>query len=48
MFMAKAKCFLGAYSLKLIQTGHCRRGFAMGGMAAEIPVKGEDAANQPP
>lgn len=37
--------FLKAYSLRLIQTCHKRRAFAMGGMAAQIPVKGDDAAN---
>lgn len=44
--MVMGKAFLGAYSLKLIQTCHRRNAFAMGGMAAQIPVKGDDAANQ--
>lgn len=43
--MVMGKAFLGAYSLKLIQTCHRRGAFAMGGMAAQIPVKGDDAAN---
>jgi len=38
--------FLAAYSLKLIQTCHRRSAFAMGGMAAQIPVKGDAAANE--
>src|SRR5690606_38091690 len=37
--------FLRAYSLKLIQTCHRRGAFAMGGMAAQIPVKGDADAN---
>ena len=37
--------FLKAYSLLLIQTCHRRRAHAMGGMAAQIPVKGDEAAN---
>ncbi|MEM9937388.1 MAG: malate synthase A [Pseudomonadota bacterium] len=37
--------FLKAYSLLLIQTCHRRRAHAMGGMAAQIPVKNDDAAN---
>src|SRR3990167_3167521 len=44
--MVMGKAFLGAYSLKLIQTCHLRGAFAMGGMAAQIPVKGDEAANQ--
>lgn len=44
--MVMGQAFLGAYSLKLIQTCHLRGAFAMGGMAAQIPVKGDDAANQ--
>ncbi|PHR55686.1 MAG: malate synthase A [Robiginitomaculum sp.] len=39
------KAFLRAYSLKLIETCHRRRAHAMGGMAAQIPVKGDEAAN---
>jgi len=38
--------FLAAYSLLLIKTCHKRGAFAMGGMAAQIPVKGDDAANE--
>ena len=37
--------FLRAYSLRLIETCHRRRAHAMGGMAAQIPVKNDDAAN---
>lgn len=37
--------FLQAYSLRLIETCHRRRAHAMGGMAAQIPVKGDEAAN---
>ncbi len=37
--------FLKAYSLRLIETCHKRRAHAMGGMAAQIPVKGDAAAN---
>jgi len=37
--------FLRAYSLLLIKTCHKRGAFAMGGMAAYIPVKGDEAAN---
>jgi malate synthase len=44
--MGMGQAFLAAYSLKLIQTCHRRGAFAMGGMAAQIPVKGDDAANQ--
>ena len=44
--MTMDKAFLAAYSLKLIETCHRRGAFAMGGMAAQIPVKGDDAANQ--
>lgn len=39
------KAFLRAYSLLLIQTCHKRGAFAMGGMAAQIPVKGDEAKN---
>ena len=38
--------FLAAYSLRLIATCHRRGAFAMGGMSAFIPVKGDEAANQ--
>jgi malate synthase len=37
--------FLKAYSELLIQTCHRRGAFAMGGMAAQIPIKGDEAAN---
>ena len=43
--MTMGEAFLRAYSLKLIQTCHRRGAFAMGGMAAQIPVKGDDSAN---
>ncbi len=39
------KGFLLAYSQKLIQTCHRRKAHAMGGMAAQIPVKDDAAAN---
>ncbi len=38
--------FLCAYSQLLIKTCHRRGAFAMGGMAAQIPIKGDEAANQ--
>lgn len=44
--MVMSQAFLRAYSLKLIQTCHRRGAFAMGGMAAQIPVKGDAAANE--
>jgi malate synthase len=37
--------FLKAYSELLIQTCHRRGAFAMGGMAAQIPIKGDPLAN---
>ncbi|WP_049620766.1 malate synthase A [Frateuria defendens] len=37
--------FLKAYSELLIKTCHRRGAFAMGGMAAQIPIKGDEAAN---
>ena len=43
--MTMDKAFLAAYSLKLIETCHRRGAFAMGGMAAQIPVKRDEAAN---
>ncbi|HEY5070967.1 MAG TPA: malate synthase A [Caulobacteraceae bacterium] len=43
--MGMGEAFLHAYSLKLIQTCHRRGAFAMGGMAAQIPVKGDPSAN---
>ncbi|MCC6644379.1 MAG: malate synthase A [Polyangiaceae bacterium] len=39
------KGFLRAYSLLLIKTCHRRGAHAMGGMAAQIPIKGDAAAN---
>ena len=44
--MTMDKAFLAAYSLRLIATCHRRGAFAMGGMSAFIPVKGDDAANR--
>jgi malate synthase len=38
--------FLKAYSELLIQTCHRRGAFAMGGMAAQIPIKNDDQANE--
>ncbi|MDX2008764.1 MAG: malate synthase A [Myxococcaceae bacterium] len=40
------KGFLRAYSQKLIQTCHRRGAHAMGGMAAQIPIKDDAAANE--
>ena len=40
------KGFLRAYTQKLIQTCHRRGAFAMGGMAAQIPIKDDPAANE--
>ena len=40
------KAFLNAYSLLLVKTCHERGAFAMGGMAAQIPVKGDEEANK--
>ena len=37
--------FLRSYSKLLIKTTHRRGAFAMGGMAAQIPIKGDAAAN---
>ena len=38
--------FMRSFSLLLVQTCHRRRVHAMGGMAAQIPIKGDDAANR--
>jgi malate synthase len=38
--------FMRAYTLNCIKTCHSRGTFAMGGMAAYIPVKGDPAANE--
>jgi malate synthase len=37
--------FLKAYSQLLIKTCHRRGAFAMGGMAAQVPIRGDEAAN---
>ncbi|MGE0581749.1 MAG: malate synthase A [Steroidobacteraceae bacterium] len=38
--------FLRSYSLLCIRTCHRRGAFAMGGMAAQIPIKGDPVANE--
>ena len=38
--------FLSAYASRLVETCHKRRAHAMGGMAAQIPVKNDKKANQ--
>lgn len=38
--------FMRAYALLLIKTCHRRKAFAMGGMAAQIPIKGDPQANE--
>jgi len=38
--------FMRAYALLAIRTCHRRGTFAMGGMAAQIPIKGDPAANE--
>jgi malate synthase len=38
--------FLRSYSRLLIETCHRRGAHAMGGMAAQIPIKGDEAANE--
>ena len=38
--------FMRAYALLLVKTCHRRSAFAMGGMAAQIPIKNDSAANQ--
>lgn len=38
--------FLRSYSQLVIKTCHRRRAFAMGGMAAQIPIKNDPAANE--
>jgi malate synthase len=40
------KAFLRAYSLLLIKTCHRRGAHAMGGMAAQIPIKDDPSANE--
>ena len=44
--MTMDRAFLAAYSLRLIDTCHRRGAFAMGGMSAFIPVKGDENANR--
>jgi malate synthase len=44
--MTMDQAILAAYSLRLIATCHRRGAFAMGGMSAFIPVKGDEAANR--
>ncbi len=39
------EAFLGAYAALLVKTCHHRGAFAMGGMAAQIPIKGDKEAN---
>ena len=39
------RAFLSAYASRLVETCHKRRAHAMGGMAAQIPVKNDIAAN---
>ncbi|HET9664058.1 MAG TPA: malate synthase A, partial [Burkholderiales bacterium] len=38
--------FMRAYALLLIRTCHRRRAYAMGGMAAQIPIRNDEAANR--
>jgi len=40
------KAFLGAYAALLVKTCHRRGAFAMGGMAAQIPVRNDPAGNE--
>jgi len=40
------RAFLSAYASRLVETCHKRRAHAMGGMAAQIPVKNDEAANK--
>jgi malate synthase len=44
--MTMDRAFLAAYSLRLVATCHRRGAFAMGGMSAFIPVKGDEAKNR--
>lgn len=39
------RAFLAAYATRLVEVCHKRRAHAMGGMAAQIPVKNDPAAN---
>ncbi|MFG1191750.1 malate synthase A [Xanthobacter flavus] len=43
--MVMSEAFLKAYGILLVRTCHRRNAFAMGGMAAQIPVKGDPEAN---
>ena len=43
--LVMGKAFLGAYASLLIKTCHKRGAYAMGGMAAQIPVKNDERAN---
>ena len=40
------RAFLSAYASRLVEVCHKRRAHAMGGMAAQIPVKNDEAANK--
>src|SRR4029077_115784 len=40
------EAFLGAYAALLVKTCHARGAFAMGGMAAQIPIKNDAVANE--
>jgi malate synthase len=40
------EAFLGNYAALLVRTCHRRGAHAMGGMAAQIPIKGDDKANE--
>lgn len=40
------RAFLSAYATRLVEVCHKRRAHAMGGMAAQIPIKNDEAANQ--
>ncbi len=42
------EAFLGAYAALLVKTCHRRGAFAMGGMAAQIPVKNDRRRTRPP
>ncbi|MGU3494511.1 malate synthase A [Xanthobacteraceae bacterium A53D] len=44
--MVMSEAFLKAYGALLVKTCHRRKAFAMGGMAAQIPVKNNPAANE--
>jgi malate synthase len=44
--MTMDKAFLAAYSRRLVATCHRRGAFAMGGMSAFIPVKGDEEKNR--